>query len=68
MNIVHRDLKSNNIFRHNGVYKIGDLGLATIVENLQVDSLSSFVGTATTIAPELLNRQTYGSKVDIVQI
>lgn len=29
--VIHRDIKPSNIFVHNGVVKIGDLGLATIV-------------------------------------
>jgi len=29
-NIIHRDLKSNNIFLHNFIVKIGDFGLATV--------------------------------------
>lgn len=29
-NIIHRDLKSNNIFLHDMVVKIGDFGLATV--------------------------------------
>ena len=31
--VIHRDIKPNNIFVHKGVVKIGDLGLATIVNN-----------------------------------
>lgn len=33
-NIIHRDLKSENIFKHNEIYKIGDLGFAKIIGNL----------------------------------
>lgn len=33
-NIIHRDLKAQNIFKHNERYKIGDLGFATIIESL----------------------------------
>jgi serine/threonine protein kinase len=31
--IVHRDLKPENIFIHNYIFKIGDFGLSTRVEN-----------------------------------
>lgn len=30
-NIVHRDLKTDNIMSHNGVYKIVDLGFAKMI-------------------------------------
>lgn len=32
-NIVHRDLKTDNIMSHNGVYKIVDLGFAKMIPN-----------------------------------
>jgi translation initiation factor 2-alpha kinase 4 len=31
-NVIHRDIKPTNIFCHQGVAKIGDLGLATYIE------------------------------------
>lgn len=30
-NIVHRDLKTENIMSHNGIYKIVDLGFARLI-------------------------------------
>ncbi len=33
MKIMHRDLKSANIFISNGCYKLGDLNVSKIVKN-----------------------------------
>jgi NIMA (never in mitosis gene a)-related kinase len=32
-NILHRDLKAENIFIGNGVYKIGDMNVSKIIKN-----------------------------------
>jgi eukaryotic translation initiation factor 2-alpha kinase 4 len=39
--IIHRDIKPSNIFVHDGIVKIGDLGLATQRRQQQSHSLSS---------------------------
>ena len=31
--ILHRDLKSENVFINNGVYKIGDMNVSKIAKN-----------------------------------
>jgi serine/threonine protein kinase len=65
--VIHRDIKPNNIFVHEGSVKIGDLGLATIVSapSKSTDSAaddreayksltkSSHVGTFLYTAPEV---------------
>ncbi|KAL4498008.1 hypothetical protein ABPG72_014865 [Tetrahymena utriculariae] len=38
-NIIHRDIKPQNIMIHNDIYKICDFGLSKIIENFEVDSL-----------------------------
>jgi WNK lysine deficient protein kinase len=50
--IIHRDLKCDNILinSNNSEIKIGDLGLATVLENTKATSL---VGTPEFMAPEL---------------
>lgn len=49
--IVHLDIKPENIFIHNDIYKIGDLGLATLGNG----TLSVMEGDCRYMSPELLN-------------
>uniref|UniRef100_A0A8C5FVX4 non-specific serine/threonine protein kinase n=1 Tax=Gadus morhua TaxID=8049 RepID=A0A8C5FVX4_GADMO len=58
-NIIHRDLKSNNIFIHEGwTVKIGDFGLATVKSrwsgSMQVEQPS---GSILWMAPEVIRMQ-----------
>uniref|UniRef100_A0A3Q3IFC2 non-specific serine/threonine protein kinase n=1 Tax=Monopterus albus TaxID=43700 RepID=A0A3Q3IFC2_MONAL len=58
-NIIHRDLKSNNIFLHEGwTVKIGDFGLATVKSrwsgSQQVEQTS---GSVLWMAPEVIRMQ-----------
>lgn len=59
-NIIHRDIKTANIFIHNDTFKIGDFGFAT-------DNLTDMpkLGTPLYMAPELLNAKPYTQKVDV---
>ncbi|KAF7826211.1 putative serine/threonine-protein kinase WNK10 isoform X2 [Senna tora] len=61
--IIHRDLKCDNIFvnGNRGEIKIGDLGLATI---MQQPSARSVIGTPEFMAPELYE-ENYNELVDI---
>ena len=54
-NIVHRDLKSDNIMSHNGVYKIVDLGFAKKIP-AESDIYGTVLGTIITMAPEVMRR------------
>ncbi|XP_035550013.1 probable serine/threonine-protein kinase WNK10 isoform X2 [Juglans regia] len=61
--IIHRDLKCDNIFvnGNNGEVKIGDLGLATV---MQQPTARSVIGTPEFMAPELYEEE-YNDLVDV---
>ncbi|AQK73480.1 WNK6 [Zea mays] len=61
--IIHRDLKCDNIFvnGNHGEVKIGDLGLATVMQTPRVRSV---IGTPEFMAPELYD-ENYDERVDI---
>ncbi|XP_042504847.1 probable serine/threonine-protein kinase WNK10 isoform X2 [Macadamia integrifolia] len=61
--ILHRDLKCDNIFvnGNHGEIKIGDLGLATV---MQQSTARSVIGTPEFMAPELYEEE-YNELVDI---
>ncbi|KAG6749644.1 hypothetical protein POTOM_046706 [Populus tomentosa] len=61
--IIHRDLKCDNIFvnGHHGEVKIGDLGLAIV---MQKPTAKSVIGTPEFMAPELYEEE-YNELVDI---
>ncbi|CBI34567.3 unnamed protein product, partial [Vitis vinifera] len=61
--IIHRDLKCDNIFvnGNNGEVKIGDLGLAIV---MQQPTARSVIGTPEFMAPELYEEE-YNELVDI---
>ncbi|MCO5547428.1 hypothetical protein L7F22_000877 [Adiantum nelumboides] len=62
--VIHRDLKCDNIFinGNQGEVKIGDLGLATILN--QARAAQTVIGTPEFMAPELYEEQ-YTELVDI---
>lgn len=66
-NIIHRDLKADNIMSHNGIYKIVDLGFAKLVPK-DSETYNTTLGTIITMAPEVMRKQKYGLKADIWSI
>ena len=63
--IVHRDLKSENIFiGQDHVPKVGDFGVATRLNSAQPMAVSC-VGTPLYLSPELCNGEPYNTKSDI---
>ena len=66
MNILHRDLKTGNIFltRNSTVVKLGDFGIAKLL-SAQKPSASTILGTPFTFSPELCEGKRYSKKSDI---
>lgn len=65
-NIVHRDIKPQNIFvSDDGNYKLGDFGIAKTVERT---ASGTRIGTYKYIAPEVYNNQPYGSAADVYSL
>ena len=65
-NIMHRDLKPDNIFFHNDVIKVGDFGFCKSLEKAQMTK--TMLGSPIYMAPEILNGQIYSNKADIWSI
>jgi serine/threonine protein kinase len=65
--MIHRDLKSANIFlMSSGVIKIGDFGFSKQYgETVSQDIGTSFCGTPYYLAPELWERKRYSKKADM---
>lgn len=65
-NIVHRDIKPQNIFvSKDGNYKLGDFGIAKTAERT---TSGTKVGTYKYMAPEVYNNQPYGAGADIYSL
>ena len=65
-NIVHRDIKPQNIFvSPNGDYKLGDFGIAKTVEKTMGGTK---IGTYKYMAPEVYHYQPYGVTADIYSL
>ena len=63
--IIHRDLKSANIFlMKSGLIKLGDFGIAKGFQNT-IDKAKTFVGTPYYLSPEIFENKPYDSKSDI---
>ncbi len=62
-NILHRDLKTQNIFlTKNEIVKVGDLGIARVLESGN-DFATTIVGTPYYMSPEIFSQKPYGQKV-----
>ncbi len=63
-NIIHRDLKSQNILLcTNGVVKITDFGFVTVKDqNMMMNTLC---GSPLYMAPEIMKNKSYGANVDL---
>ena len=64
--VVHRDIKLENIFVHNGNLKLADFGFSRIFMGEGATVFSDTIGTLGYMAPELFSHEIYcGVKVDI---
>ncbi|CAM9782650.1 unnamed protein product, partial [Ectocarpus fasciculatus] len=63
--VLHRDLKTQNIFLlGNGRLVLGDLGISKVLEGT-MDFASTRIGTPYYMSPELFNNKPYNHKSDI---
>jgi len=63
--ILHRDLKTNNIFlTDRNVVKLGDFGIARILENT-LEKADTVVGTPFYMSPEVCENNPYDYKSDV---
>ncbi|CAO2638198.1 Serine/threonine-protein kinase Nek4 [Lemmus lemmus] len=63
--ILHRDLKTQNVFlTKTNIIKVGDLGIARVLEH-HGDMASTLIGTPYYMSPELFSNQPYNYKSDV---
>lgn len=59
--ILHRDLKTPNIFLSNGIVKLGDFGISKVLDE-SVDLASTSIGTPYYMSPEQYKYKPYSYK------
>lgn len=63
--VLHRDLKTSNIFIcKNGTLKLGDFGIAKILDN-SIQNANTVVGTPYYMSPEICKNNPYSFKSDL---
>ncbi|CAD8079854.1 unnamed protein product [Paramecium primaurelia] len=68
MKIIHRDLKPANILISNDIYKIADLGMGRILDDMVNMHLITKVGTPAYAAPQLFLEPKFSSKADVYSL
>lgn len=61
--VIHRDLKTKNIFLKNWILKIGDFGVSRVLS--LSDMATTITGTASYMSPEIFSNTGYNTKSDI---
>jgi len=63
--IIHRDIKSHNIFLMKSMQiKLGDFGIAKVLDSIE-SKARTVIGTPYYFSPELCKAEEYGLKSDI---
>eukprot|EP00039_Didymoeca_costata_P012117 m.173346 g.173346 ORF g.173346 m.173346 type:complete len:697 (+) comp15386_c0_seq12:157-2247(+) len=62
--VLHRDLKTGNIFLKKGLVKLGDFGIARVLQGT-MDNATTFAGTPYYMSPEVLQSSGYNAKSDM---
>jgi len=63
-NVLHRDLKSMNVFIHKGMMKIGDFGVAKLLDP-EAPFAQTCIGTPYYMSPEVFMGKPYNHKSDV---
>jgi NIMA (never in mitosis gene a)-related kinase len=64
-NVLHRDIKSQNVFMtQTGIVKLGDFGVAKVLENTMAKAQTQ-IGTPFYLSPEICRGESYAVKSDI---
>ncbi|ETO07978.1 hypothetical protein RFI_29412 [Reticulomyxa filosa] len=63
-NILHRDLKSQNIFIQNGQLKLGDFGISKVLTE-PMEFAQTIIGTPYYMSPEVFEGKPYDFKSDV---